>query len=306
VWRSVIGLWAGCLLLVGLMIGAGRVRSGDDQVLYLLKANRLDQAELYRRDLRVRLSYNLTPGANILSFAAAPDGEYVLYIERTSNDAHSFYRVSLTTGQRKFLMSDPTDAITPAWSPDGTQFVYDNFSFRSLYLVDTETMRSRQLFNHGGATLAFPDWSPNGDHIVLTAQHAIGTQFQTDLMLYTIADGSQQWLTNNRYPVAHPRFSPDGDRIIYREVRGGGHTLVLQDIITGETVTLHTSDHDLWGADWSNGGDSIIFQAVSGGLSHLYRIPAHGGEPRPLTRGDGWFSNPVWIPDPAPRVGQSR
>lgn len=291
--RLVLVVWGGVALSLLLVRGIGALRSGDDMLFYLMKTAQPRPAEIALRDLGVGVVISLTPGENILSYVAMPDGKHLLYIKQMSG-AHAFYRLNLYSRDSQFLMADPTLAITPTFSADGTEMVYDNFSTRTVYRVDMTTMRSERLLYYGGPSLAFPDWSPDGPVIVMAAPHPDTTH--TDLLLYDLRDESRTWLTNDTPQESHPRFSPDGQALVYRRIDGARHSIVVHDLQTNTTEVIYDALYDLWGPDWSPDGETVAFQVIRAGRSQVVRVDLASGELVPVTAMSGWYSNPMWRP----------
>jgi Tol biopolymer transport system component len=131
------------ILNAGLHLTARRLPA-ERTLLYLTKPSRVDTAELALLDIATGLTHPITNGADILSYTTTPTPYSVLYIGRVPG-GHAFYALDVRTRESRFLMIDPTQAITPTISPDGTRMVYDNFSTRALYLTDMSTLRSEQV-----------------------------------------------------------------------------------------------------------------------------------------------------------------
>jgi serine/threonine-protein kinase len=91
-------------------------------------------------------------------------------------------------------------------------------------------------------------------------------------------------------PFRHARLSPDGRRVavtvartleeadvFVRDVAGGFPTRLTFDMAT-------LGGHPVWSAD----GNWIVFTSFQSGHGKLYRVPADGGTPEPLTSGVLW------------------
>jgi Tol biopolymer transport system component len=292
-FRLTFAIVVGVLALIIIVGSMGALQPDDDMLFYLVKLSQTSPAAVAMHDLTLNLVLNLTPGENILSFAPMPDGQHLLYIKQLAG-AHAFYTMDLTTRESRFLMSDPTLAITPALSHDSTTMIYDNYSTRSLYRVDMWTLRSERLLYYGGVSLAFPDWSPDDSRIVMSAPHPDTNGI--DLMLYDLADDRRIWLTDDLAQQSHPRFSPDGDSVVYRRVNGARHSIMVYDLLMNTTDVIYDDLSDLWGPDWSPDGSAIAFQVIRSGNSQLVLLDLATRHLTPVTGEVGWYSNPVWRP----------
>ncbi|HEY2966360.1 MAG TPA: hypothetical protein VGJ99_08775 [Actinomycetota bacterium] len=115
------------------------------------------------------------------------------------------------------------------------------------------------------------------------------------------ADGTGvRRITRKRGPEFDPAWSPDGERIVYRDSRRGinqdDEIYVVRADGTGARNLTRDPGND-WGPDWSPDGRTIVFNSTRDGLpmggfltdpdgSHLRRIPT-----------DVWVEYPAWSPD---------
>ncbi|MDE0476418.1 MAG: S9 family peptidase, partial [Gammaproteobacteria bacterium] len=106
--------------------------------------------------------------------------------------------------------------------------------------------------------------------------------------------GSVRRLTTNPGSESAPALSPDGGSIAYLSspARGEQSDLMVREVgpdgsMRGLAVNL-TAGWDLQpGApSWSEDGSELRFSAGIGGNSHLFAVPAAGGEIRQVTAGD--------------------
>jgi imidazolonepropionase-like amidohydrolase/Tol biopolymer transport system component len=115
----------------------------------------------------------------------------------------------------------------PALSPNGRQVVYE--SLGRLYIRDLPTGTARPLAAADGDFQLWPAWSRDGTRIAFVSWN--------DRRLGEIrtvsADGSgQRIVTQEPGHYARPRFSPDGQTIVFERRAGGGLT---SELWSGET-----------------------------------------------------------------------
>ena len=187
----------------------------------------------------------------------------------------------------------------PQPSPDGTQVVFtrrsvdkmkDNFE-TALWIMSADGSRLRFLVK-GGA----PVWSPDGTRIAYLAEGAPGGS--QIFVRYMDAEGSVTQVTHVAKSPGGLRWSPDGKQI-------GFSMLVSKD--TPWRIDMPAAPA---GAEWTKAPrivDNLIYRADRTGYldpaySHLFVVPAIGGTPRQVTRGD-WNAVPRggrgwdWLPD---------
>src|SRR5262245_37485409 len=87
---------------------------------------------------------------------------------------------------------------------------------------------------------ADPQISPDGMQVVYVRQAAdVMTDKRYSNLWLVNADGSDhRALTNGRNNVTHPRWSPDGKRLVYLSDDGGTSQIRLRWMDNGQTTTL--------------------------------------------------------------------
>jgi len=104
-------------------------------------------------------------------------------------------------------------------------------------------------------------------------------------------------ITDDKKISAHPRWSPDGRKIIY--------TSYLQTFVDVLEANLYTNQRRRLagfpglnsGADFSPDGQTIALTLSKDGNPELYTMNANGGDLRRLTQTRGVESSPTWSPD---------
>jgi TolB protein len=184
--------------------------------------------------------------------------------------------------------------ICPAVSPDGKQVAL--CSSRSgvfeIWVMDHNGKDLRQLTDLGGFAI-FPDWSPDGRHIVF--DWAAGDPGLTDLYVVDTVTGEVRLLHEEVGDVqtGYPVWSPDGTQVLFvrQEIRWhedgfpepvDGQLWVL-DVASGEATRL-TSDDTLKDQtpDWSPDGSQIAYAADD----DIWLMDADGTDVVNLTPGD--------------------
>lgn len=186
-----------------------------------------------------------------------------------------------------------------------------------------------------------PQISPDGRSIavVVSRPNYVDDRYESELVLVDIESGGQRALTFERQQVGQPRWSPDGSRLAFLAPHGEGDEMKMQVFIMpmrgGDPRRLTDSPTGVQQFAWSPNGSDIAFVASdeaekdeeSPGKyldafevgddhylsqeavlpSHIWLIPAAGGEVRRLTSGSwslpmaqppGPPSSPLsWSPD---------
>ncbi|HEY3138969.1 MAG TPA: S9 family peptidase [Blastocatellia bacterium] len=199
-----------------------------------------------------------------------------------------------------------------AWSPDGKMLAYA--SQGGIWLVDAGGGEPRRLTNAPagtgdprGASDRQPQWSPKGNWILFET----GRRGNNDLMVLS-ADGlASSYLTSSEADEGNAAWSPDGTKISYTERAPeyfSGKLKVLNfDSSTGrargEAIDLYTAPTDRGGgwaigrAAWTPDGKNLAIVLQNTGWDKVYLVPATGGAPKQITKGEWDDEAPVFSRD---------
>lgn len=175
-----------------------------------------------------------------------------------------------------------------------------------------------------------PQLSPDGKSIVLVVSRPEYKQnvYNAELVMVDIASAKQTVLTQNRPVVSQPRWCPDGSKLAFLSKTGTGKEAANQVYVLsafsearqltnapkgvqhfswkpdGQMIAFVTADEPLNKAESDRGNDAFevgnndMFLIAAPTPSHIWLIPAAGGEAKKLTSGS--WSLPVTIPPGAP------
>ena len=137
------------------------------------------------------------------------------------------------------LTNTPIMKGAPSWSPDGKRIVYLSERDKPLNTADLFTINSNGT--DPKRVIDFPAlwsriaWSPSGEQIAF-----IGS----DCRLYTVQpDGSNLMaLTDEKWHVKNPSWSPDGKWIVINASVGGGNPKVCNSVTGWSLNLLNTQD----------------------------------------------------------------
>lgn len=226
----------------------------------------------------------------------------------------------------------------PSWSPDGSRIVFgssrtdpdlsDGYEIQDVFTMRPDGTDVRQLTDSLGFS-GHPSWSSDGRWIVFDADRA---DYPRSQGLYLIRSDGSGLHRLTALPTGSTwqelgRFSPDGSRIVFDEIRGGNELRNHHDgRIVGEQAALFTVRPDgsdirqitPWGAhatdaDWSPDGRKIVFAGQPthiGNIGDIQVVDADGKHLTDLTHDHGftgigressvWYEesfNATWLPD---------
>ena len=205
-------------------------------------------------------------------------GKIIFYSNRDGN--YEIYTMdSDGSNQTRLTFNDAYDGW-PAWSSDGQQIAFQSYRDGNgeIYVMDADGQNQRRLTNHP-AFDGYPDWSPDGKQIAFTSGRDANEE-EPRLEIYTMdADGGSVRKITNMGFVQRPRWSPDGEWILFREI---------------EIFAIRPDGTDIWQVSnprnntamflgsWSPDGKQVLYtEAVNLDLNQSFPVIATLDENRP-------------------------
>ena len=178
------------------------------------------------------------------------------------------------------MLTDEDQDTAPAISPDGTSVVF-NRCLRGIACeepgkvnvwvmrIDGSGVRPLTTCDGSRCLGAFdPAFSPDGRHVVFTQDllDSHGVNFNGVFVMRE--DGTHQRRLTSRSdaqpPDTHPRFSPDGNRIVFsREVEAGARLMTMN--ADASDVRALLPGVDAFDPEWSPNSGRIAFTLVGSG-----------------------------------------
>ena len=93
-----------------------------------------------------------------------------------------------------------------------------------------------------------------------------------------------------------PRFSPDGNSVVYSLEKGGNTDIYLLKLNSGSTKRLSSAPSIETAPSFSPDGSQIVFESDRSGTQQLYVMSAGGGNAKRISFGQGRYGTPVWSP----------
>ena len=182
-------------------------------------------------------------------------GKIVFYSNRDGNN-EIYTMNSDGTNQTRLTFNKVSD-IRPAWSPNGQQIVFESYrdddQRTEIYMMDADGSNQRRLTHYPGWD-ADPDWSPDGSQIAFSSDRNGGPSRGNIFVMDT--DGSNVRQVTDAFFAQRPKWSPDGEWILYME---------------GEIFAIRPDGTDLWQVSepkpdtvmnlggWSPDGKQILY-----------------------------------------------
>jgi TolB protein len=111
-------------------------------------------------------------------------------------------------------------------------------------------------------------------------------------------DGANnRYLTDGRYLVLTPRFSPSAQEITYLSYASGQPSVYLLNLETGQQRSIGRFPGMTFAPRFAPDGSKLVFSRSEGGASNIFTLGLGGGGSRRLTSGDAINTSPCYSPD---------
>lgn len=193
-------------------------------------------------------------------------------------------------------------AMSPAWHPDASRFVFSAFTPRgtqiAVYSFVTHDMH--WLTGTPRGLNITPTYSPDGASIAYSS----GSDRGTDIMLMDASDATDD--PAHRITVGRgsdntsPSFSPDGRQIAFMSGRAGHPEVYTMDAdgSNAQMLTEYTYGESSYRAspDWAPDGRRIAYESRIDGSFQIMTIDLRDRTTKQYTS-DGENEDPAWSPD---------
>lgn len=140
--------------------------------------------------------------------------------------------------------------------------------------------------------------------VARTGERLAFAQGQVDRNLWSVELASETKLAGSPKIFAPstrlqwgPRFSPDGNRVVFESDRSGTLEIWLADSDGANPTQLTFLRSNTGTPSWSPDGRNIAFDSRVSGHAELYIVSVDGGSPRKLMTGTSSASHPFWSQD---------
>ena len=269
-------------------------RDGDDEIFTAMEDRTIKQ-------LTRNKAQDIEP-------AWSPDGNQIVWFtQRQDLGAETFNMMIMDADGKNEANLTPDINISltsqPTFSPDGTLIAFSsrgalpngiNNNVAIIKFAEGVKRQEWELYNLTvwGAQLAdplnvqdrFQVWSPDGTQIAWQTRRAGNFDIWVTDVINDEPDNQEKTQKNlttgkdARKDDEHPRFSPDGTKILFHSKRDGDWEIFVMDSRTGENlVQLSNNEKTDKNAEWSGKGAKIVFESKRDGNREIYVMDADGG-----------------------------
>ncbi|QQO54354.1 MAG: hypothetical protein N838_14395 [Thiohalocapsa sp. PB-PSB1] len=222
-----------------------------------------------------------------------PDGQALL----VNGNQGELARVDLETGDETPIQLELDGMNDAVLSPDGRYIAFSlstsgSIDDNNIWIVDADGSDLRKLTNKRFLQHD-PAWSSDSGSIYFLSGR--GDQAH-DIWRYELGTGSLEQLTAGQlyhFDVAPAPGSHGEPRLAFSANRSGNYEVWVW---SPGTEPRQLTDHPALDArpNWSPDGVSLLFESSRGGTLNIWRMPAEGGEPVPVTVHTAGARMPVW------------
>ncbi|MEJ5348625.1 MAG: Tol-Pal system beta propeller repeat protein TolB [Desulfosoma sp.] len=213
---------------------------------------------------------------------------------QAEGDTKEIYVMDVDGRNLTAITRDGSTALSPAWSPDGTQLAFVSYLEGSpkIYVANILSGVRRALSGYTGINIT-PAWYPSGGRLAVT----LSKDGNPDIFLIDSQGSVVQKLVSGWGIEVSPTWSPDGSKIAYVSNESGNPHIYVLDVASGNKKRLTYEGKYNTSPAWSPKGDWIAFSGATGGIHNIYIIRPDGSGLRALTHGQGSNESPTWSPD---------
>jgi Tol biopolymer transport system component len=191
-----------------------------------------------------------SPDGKRIVFSANPQGKYNLFVMNENGE-------NITQ-----LTNSPEDDMDPAWAPDGRSIVFAKRIKKmmkkqlSIWILDLLSKSERKAIPDFRGSHILPDPSPSAPLLAFTGSRMIGW----DVFVYDFNSRKYKGLTEGG-KACRPRFSPDGQKIVYVSDKADGKGdiwLMNADGSNQQRLTERDETYDYF-PSWSPDGKQVVF-----------------------------------------------
>jgi dipeptidyl aminopeptidase/acylaminoacyl peptidase len=255
-----------------------------------------------------------SPDGRYLAFLSGRDGKktQVYLLDRRGGDAQQLtdYKTGASaiawspdSSKLALLVSDPDPNDPDGGEPDAKdkkpkphvitrlQFMRDGDGYlndvkRHIHVFDIAAKRDLQITSDKYDDGA-PAWAPDGSLIAFSANRTDNPDANDNTDIYVVeprAGATPRAITSSPGSDSAPVFSPDGTSIAYltggdpKDIWYATNNVAIVPVAGGAPRILTTGlDRNISRAQFTPGGEHVLFMLEEGGNVHLARVPAAGG-----------------------------
>ena len=225
-----------------------------------------------------------SPGGYKIAYAASYSGNF------------DIYTIDIWSREREQISDHPANDMYPAWSPNGARLAFysDRPTEFGPFPPDTVIYNVKGLYETYARDGYRPSWTPDSRTI---AAHFRSEKGNYEIYTMNSRGRNRKPITDNNATDVHPKFSPDGSKILFLSDRDYQPEIYVMNADGSNQKRLTNSPSYDLDPVWSPDGKQIAFISNRLGPFDLFVMDADGSNLRVLTQSPSIDIAPVWSPD---------
>jgi Tol biopolymer transport system component len=222
-----------------------------------------------------------TPGDDEVRLS--PDEKWIAFRRRTASVVGDVFVAPSNGGTVRQVTHDRTGIAGLAWSRDGRSLIVSSQRDSSLVRLWRFPLDGRPpvCLTDAALSAAYPAVSPRDGQIAFASRYLDSNVWRIDLE----GHAAPVRLIASNLLDSGARYSPDGERIVFRSNRTGNDEIWIANAAGRSPVRLTNIGGPVTGTPhWSPDGQYVVFDSRPEGSADVFVVPAGGGQYRKLTQ----------------------
>ena len=235
--------------------------------------------------------------------ALSPDGRTLAFVRTSRIYFYDLYLLELSEdftpqGEPRRLTSESRRIASPVWTPDGGEIIFDEMFGGGLWKISVSRPGAPVRLTAAGQAALSPAVSRQGNRLAYTREVSDTNFRRMQRPDPESSPGPPTRFLSSTRREAFPKYSADGERIVFESWRTGAVGVWVSDADGSNPKLLHSEEGTHAGVpSWSPDSQRIAFNWNPEEQFDIYVISASGGKPLQLTTDPADDQWPSWSRD---------
>ena len=235
--------------------------------------------------------------------ALSPDGRTLAFVRASRIYFSDLYLLELSEdftpqGEPRRLTSESRRIASPVWTPGGGEIIFDEMFGGGLWKISVSRPGAPVRLTAAGQAALSPAVSRQGNRLAYTREVSDTNFRRIQRPDPESSPGPQTRFLSSTRREAFPKYSADGERIVFESQRTGVNGIWVSDADGSNPKLLHSEEGTHAGVpSWSPDSQRIAFNWNPEEQFDIYVISASGGKPLQLTTDPADDQWPSWSRD---------